>query len=277
LLMIELALTRIFSVTMYYHFAFLAISIALFGLSASGVYVYLARKSFDRRTTPDLLTLHSLAFAAATIVALAALVRIRVGLNYSHENLLKMILIYALAALPFFTGGAVVSLAISRFSSRVNVVYGADLMGAALGCLLLLPLMNQFGAPGVVLLAAALGGIAAVSFSPPKSTLTTALTALCAVGIPGAAQLSGNAPFDVRDTKGHVDDRVLFSKWNSFSRVGVYDRSHGDWSLSSKYTGALPETRFMDIDSAADRHGRSRHGQRPGPRTNVDSSKLHES
>src|SRR6476646_6119408 len=92
LLMTELALTRIFSVTMYYHFAFLAISIALFGLSASGVYVYLARKSFDRRTTPDLLTLHSLAFAAATIVALAALVRIRVGLNYSHENLLKMIL-----------------------------------------------------------------------------------------------------------------------------------------------------------------------------------------
>ena len=41
--MTELALTRIFSVTMYYHFAFLAISIALFGLSASGVFVYLAQ------------------------------------------------------------------------------------------------------------------------------------------------------------------------------------------------------------------------------------------
>ena len=43
ILMIELALTRIFSVTMYYHFAFLAISIALFGLSASGVFVYVMR------------------------------------------------------------------------------------------------------------------------------------------------------------------------------------------------------------------------------------------
>jgi hypothetical protein len=69
--------------------------------------------------------------------------------------------------------------------------------------------------------------------------------------LPGTAQLMGTAPFDVRDTKGHVDDRVLFSKWNSFSRVAVYDRSHGDWSLSARYTGALPETRFMDIDSAA--------------------------
>jgi hypothetical protein len=44
---------------------------------------------------------------------------------------------------------------------------------------------------------------------------------------------------------------VLFSKWNSFSRIGVYERTHGDWSLSAAYKGALPDTRFMDIDSAA--------------------------
>jgi hypothetical protein len=58
-------------------------------------------------------------------------------------------------------------------------------------------------------------------------------------------------PFDVSNTKGHDADTVLFSKWNSFSRVAVYDRSHGDWSLSSTYKGARPDTRFMDIDSAA--------------------------
>ena len=251
LLMIELALTRIFSVTMYYHFAFLAISIALFGLSASGVYVYVARKRLDARATAGLLSVHSLLFAAVTVVSLAALVRIRVGLNYSHANLAKMIGIYALAALPFFTGGSVVSIAISRFSKRVNVVYGADLIGAAMGCLLLLPLLNRFGAPGVVLLAALLGSAAALLFAPAGAMANTAVAAAIAVGLPGAAQLMGTAPFDVRDTKGHVDDRVLFSKWNSFSRVAVYDRSHGDWSLSTTYTGALPETRFMDIDSAA--------------------------
>jgi hypothetical protein len=44
---------------------------------------------------------------------------------------------------------------------------------------------------------------------------------------------------------------VLFSKWNSFSRIGVYERAHGDWSLSPAYKGPLPDTRFMDIDSAA--------------------------
>src|SRR5688500_5886921 len=174
ILMVELALTRIFSVTMYYHFAFLAISIALFGLSASGVYVYVARKSLDKHSTATVLTFHSLLFAAATVIALAALVRIRVGLNYSHENLIKMIAIYTLAALPFFSGGAVISLAISRLRKQVNVVYGADLIGAAIGCLLLLPLLNRFGAPGVVLLASVLGGVAALLFSAGKAMPRTA-------------------------------------------------------------------------------------------------------
>src|SRR5688572_9799585 len=251
ILMVELALTRIFSVTMYYHFAFLAISIALFGLSASGVYVYVARKTLDKHSTATVLTFHSLLFAAATVIALAALVRIRVGLNYTHENLIKMIAIYTLAALPFFFGGAVISLAITRLRKQVNVVYGADLIGAAVGCLLLLPLLNRFGAPGVVLLAAVLGGAAALLFSPAATMARTAAIAALAVGIPGGLQLMGSAPFDVSNTKGHDQDTVLFAKWNSFSRVAVYDRSHGDWSLSSKYKGEKPDTRFMDIDSAA--------------------------
>src|SRR5919112_4169365 len=83
LLMTELALTRIFSVTMYYHFAFLAISIALFGLSASGVFVYVARQRLARRRTTDLLATGAILHAASTLIALAVLVRLRVGLNYS--------------------------------------------------------------------------------------------------------------------------------------------------------------------------------------------------
>src|SRR5919201_7123713 len=83
ILMTELALTRIFSVTMYYHFAFLAISIALFGLSASGVFVFVARAKLDRYHTRALLAWQAVLYAAATVVALFFLVRLRVGLNYS--------------------------------------------------------------------------------------------------------------------------------------------------------------------------------------------------
>src|SRR4051812_29674953 len=74
LLMTELALTRIFSVTMYYHFAFLAISIALFGLSASGVFVFVTRTWFARLDTRRLLAAGALLHGAATVIALAWLV-----------------------------------------------------------------------------------------------------------------------------------------------------------------------------------------------------------
>jgi len=67
----------------------------------------------------------------------------------------------------------------------------------------------------------------------------------------------GRAPhrllsFDVTQTKGHEGDRVLFSKWNSFSRVAVYDKRHGDWSLSKMYTGPTPESRFMTSTRSLD-------------------------
>jgi hypothetical protein len=251
LLMTELALTRIFSVVMYYHFAFLAISIALFGLSASGVFAFVRRTALARSEPGPQLAARSLVFAACTIVALFALVRLRVGLNYSPRNLMLMLAIYALAAVPFFTGGLVVTLAISRMAGRVNTVYAADLLGAAAGCLVLLPLLDQVGAPGVVVAASLLAVTAAVLFAPAARRPRTAGIGLAIVLVPIVGQLTGLAGFDVKDTKGHEGDQVLFSKWNSFSRIGVYEREHGDWSLSPAYTGPKPKTRFMDIDSAA--------------------------
>ena len=251
LLMTELALTRIFSVVMYYHFAFLAISIALFGVSASGVCAYVARRRLERWSTDQLLAWTALLYTACTIVALFFLVRLRVGLNYSPRNLALMLTIYGLAALPFFSGGLTVTLAIARLSSHINAVYASDLIGAAAGCLVLIPLLDRLGAPGVVLTAAALSAAAAALFAPRdgRSRIASIGAALIAVSLAG--QLSGIAVFDVVVTKGHLGDRVLFSKWNSFSRIGVYERTHGDWSLSYAYQGPLPDTRYMDIDSAA--------------------------
>ena len=251
LLMTELALTRIFSVVMYYHFAFLAISIALFGVSASGVFAYVTRRRLERYATDGLLAFQSLVYSGCTIVALFWLVRLRVGMSFSPHNLTLMLTIYALAALPFFSGGLVVTLAISRLSAQVNAVYAADLIGAAAGCLILIPLLDRLGAPGVVLAAAALSSAAAILFAPRAHRSRVAAIGIVVLLVPIAGQVSGRAGFDVVDTKGHQGDRILFSKWNSFSRIGVYERAHGDWSLSPAYKGPLPDTRFMDIDSAA--------------------------
>ena len=251
LLMTELALTRIFSVVMYYHFAFLAISIALFGLSASGVLAFVARRWLDKFSTEALLASQSVVYALFTLVALFFLVRLRIGLSYSRHNLILMLTIYALATLPFLAGGFVITLAISRLSSRINAVYASDLIGAAVGCLVLIPLLDRVGAPGVVLTAAALALTSAVLFAPPAIRTGYGIVAVVVMALSIGGQLTGIAGFDIGDAKGHVGDVALFTKWNSFSRIGVYERTHDNWSLSQTYSGPIPRTRYMDIDAAA--------------------------
>ena len=54
-----------------------------------------------------------------------------------------------------------------------------------------------------------------------------------------ALELGGMAPFEIVAIKGaERETKLLFSKWNSFSRVGVYDYPHQEWSLSPKFTGS---------------------------------------
>ena len=250
LLMTELSLTRIFSVTMYYHFAFMAISIALFGLSASGVYVFLMRDRWRDVPTNRLLVRHSIAFTMLTLAALAVLVRMHVGLSYTPANIALMSVVYLLSALPFFAGGATITIAISRLSANVNAVYAADLLGAGLGCLVLMPALNILGAPGAIALSAVLGGMgAAVLFEASPAVRRRLIAGLC--GVAFVLPFTIGRFFDVSATKGHENHPVLFSKWNSFSRIGVYEQPYGAWSLSDRYTGPLPDTRLMDIDSAA--------------------------
>jgi hypothetical protein len=251
LLMTELSLTRIFSVTMYYHFAFMAISIALFGLSASGVYVFLLRDRMARLSTERLLSVHALAYALVSVMALAILVRMRVGLNYTPSNVALMAVTYLVSALPFFAGGAAISIAIARLSANISAVYAADLLGASASCLLLMPALNRLGAPGAILAAAGMGAAAAALFRPPGRRAPVVAQGGALVLVALVAGISPLRLFSVSTTKGHEHHAVLFSKWNSFSRIGVYDQPYGAWSLSDRYRGPLPDTHLMDIDSAA--------------------------
>ena len=60
--------------------------------------------------------------------------------------------------------------------------------------------------------------------------------------------IAGNT---VAAVMGGSGTKATLQNVNSFSRVAVYERPHGDWSVSPAYNGPRPDTRFMDIDSAA--------------------------
>ncbi len=253
ILTLELVLTRIFSVTMFYHFAFVAISIALFGISLSGIIVYIFQERFASERFSKDLSFYALLFSIINFISLLLLLRINIRLHYSFKNFLFLLSIYLLSSLPFLFGGLCITLAITHLSKRVNRLYFFDLVGASLGCLLIIPLLNMVGAPSTLISVSLFAAIAAFLFNLSCRNrtlfiLSAFLIILFSVLIPLNSRLQF---IDVKYAKGHKEVDVLFKKWNSFSRVATYKRKHQPWGLSPFYRGRLPETIFMDIDASA--------------------------
>ena len=149
-LILELSLTRIFSVVFYYHFAFLAISIALFGLGAGGVFSYLV--TGWRGNLFAKLGALGIGNSLCVIGSLWFILSRR-----GDPSNTTLALVYFASALPFFLAGTVVSIAIGEAMERVDRAYFFDLGGAALGCLLLIPFLHLFGGPNTVISAARSG------------------------------------------------------------------------------------------------------------------------
>src|ERR1700756_1386935 len=185
-LLLELALTRLFSVVLFYHFAFLAISIALLGLGAGGVFAYVLKNRLAQVATRMLASRLCMANAALIVVVLEIVLHVPVALNVSGKNFLHLTVLYLAAAVPFFLTGLLFSVVFARETPRIPRLYGADLCGGALACLAIVPLLNWLGGPNAILVAGiALTGDAIIwaesrAFRRSASLLGLALVALTA-------------------------------------------------------------------------------------------------
>src|SRR5215471_2810404 len=133
-LLLELALTRLFSVVLFYHFAFLAISIALLGLGAGGVFAYVGKRWLAKFETRPLLTGLSLLNALTVPLVLEVILHLSVSLGLSWGNFLQLTAMYLASAVPFFVTGLGLALIFAREPSHISRLYGADLVGGSLAC-----------------------------------------------------------------------------------------------------------------------------------------------
>ena len=224
-LLLELSLTRLFSVVLFYHFAFLAISVALLGLGAGGVFAYLRRNWLARFETRRLAGLLCTINAISIFLTLEVVLHVPVSLELSRWNLLRLTAIYLTSTVPFFFTGLVFSVVFARETLHVTRLYGADLLGGALACLAVVPLLNGIGGPNSILFAAFTSGIAALVWNWRHSkrrffNLASVVSVLLLLLI--LINHSGRF-LDVIYAKGLFRDRswVEFAKWNAISRVEV--------------------------------------------------------
>src|SRR5256886_7330867 len=164
-LMLQIIETRIISVTSWYHLAFFVISIAMFGLAAGAVFVYLHKERFRPERLSHDLAVATLAFALTTDLAILVQLTVVTGASPSLTSLVAWAEFTLCLALPFFFSGVVVSLSLTRSPYPIGKVYGADLIGAAIGCIRALVLLNVTGGPSAVLWVGAVIALAALGFA----------------------------------------------------------------------------------------------------------------
>src|SRR5882724_830581 len=245
-LLLELALTRLFSVVLFYHFAFLAISIALLGLGAGGVFAHLRKNQLARFDTRALVSRLCSINALIVPVVLVIVLRIPVSLDISKANFLRLTAIYLASAVPFFITGLEFSLVFAREARHVSPLYAADLAGGALACLAIVPLLNWLGGPNTVFFTgvcmALAGTIWAGDSRARKSAAGRALFVLVLIALNYSGKL-----FDIVYAKGGFRDSawVEFARWNAISRVEVDTQGQG----KAIVIDADASTYLMNVDS----------------------------
>ncbi|MEP6594018.1 MAG: hypothetical protein ABJC51_10015, partial [Acidobacteriota bacterium] len=265
----QLLLTRTFSVTMYYHFAFVAISVTMFGMAVGAVAVFLRPALFAPEHAARQLAAGSAVFAVTTVLSYLTHLSIPFVLDTSLVTIFGLALTYTALSVPFIASGVVVSIALTRFPRQVSALYAADLGGAALGCLVVGPVLRYADAPTAVLGTAAVAGAAAWIFAAGRehaagepqghglrrACVVIALILAAATAAHAVAARHNSGWMRLVWVKGQFEARPLVEKWNSFSRVRVignpdkFIRPSG-WGLST----TLPADRsarelHLDIDS----------------------------
>src|ERR1041385_6342524 len=246
-LLLELALTRLFSVVLFYHFAFFAISVALLGLGSGGVFAHIRQEwlaRFDMRTLGAWLCLLNSIFILCSV---EVVLHTPVSLEVTGRNFGKLTIIYLAAAVPFFLTGLLFSVLFARSSGYISQLYGADLAGGATACLAVVPLLNFIGAPNALLLASACMAVAAALWADQITFRRAAYGVAVVFVLLMAANYSGKI-INVIYAKGVYRDPkwIEYSRWNAISRIEVSTKLGGRYVVID----ADATTAIMNVDPA---------------------------
>lgn len=232
LLAYQVLLTRVCALRLHFHFGFLVISNCLLGIGASGSILSMTERRWSQN--PRLWTWRiSGAYLVSLVLTWAFLLNFSVPdtLNFTgFGEAARFSTFNLVAATPFFVGGAAVGLVLSSNAERVNLVYGADLLGAALGCVMVPPLLWYFGAGGTFLVVVLLGlATFAVSAPPGKRRgslgLALVLGVACLVMLPKLDSwlpVPGKSYLDLTDkVRANFAKSSIYSRWSANSRIDV--------------------------------------------------------
>lgn len=239
-LVLEVSITRIFSAAIWYHFAFVAVSVALVGLGASGLVVH-HRVTKLKGKWAENLTIYS-AWGITIFIPITLFV-----MHALASQVIYLPLYMVLFSVPFFLIGIIISAAFNAFASVAGRLYAADLIGASAGALLVVLFLVLTGGEGSTLIVGLISAISATLFSRITKNIKKTIGSLMLVtfaisliflnyatqifAIPTDPTAQKDLPIYLRE---HPGSKIVKTEWNSFSRIDVVEGGEGGEGLVAK-------------------------------------------
>ena len=239
-LVLEVSITRIFSAAIWYHFAFVAVSVALVGLGASGLVVHHRVNKLKGKWAENL-TIYS-AWGITIFIPITLFV-----MHALASQVIYLPLFMILFSVPFFLVGIIISAAFNAFASVAGRLYAADLIGASAGALLVVLFLVLIGGEGATLIVGLISAMGGTIFSRiAKNTKKTAVSfifvgfAISLIFLNHATQIFAiptdptaqkDLPIYLRE---HPGSKIVKTEWNSFSRIDVVEGGAGGEGLVAK-------------------------------------------
>ena len=236
-LLLEISYTRVISFKLYYYYTYLVIGLALLGLG-SGAVVVAVSKRLDRLDTRSLLARCTLASAAGVVVGYVAVavtpldtLQIWTGGRGAQLAAIGQLVVIALGLyVSFLPVGMCISALFARRPEDINRLYFSDLAGAALACLVVVPLIATVGPVSVIAIVAvtllATGiHLADVDWRATTGTAAAIATAVAAVLLLVVVVRPSAAP-DIRteESKGvRPGIQLSSSEWSALFRVDALE------------------------------------------------------
>lgn len=232
-LLFQILQTRIMSVISWYYLAFFAISVAMLGMTVGAVWVYLWSDRFQSAQLAVSLSDFALLTAFSMPASMVLVFCLITSPAMSLTTVVAWALLLITMAAPYVFAGVVVSLALTRSPFPIGQVYGMDLLGAALGCMAVLALLNLLDAPTAVIVAGVIAALSSLAFAASASgedlqrlrarswsrRPMTAVCALLALALFNALSPVGFNPILVKGAIDSSNKYHHFEKWNSYSRI----------------------------------------------------------
>jgi SAM-dependent methyltransferase len=255
----QILITRFFSVMLYYHFAFAAISLAMLGLTRGAMEVYNKPLRYAPERVAVEFARHASWFAITGVGAMIAFLCVPLVIPGPYVMVALAITTVAFVR-PFTESGVCITLLLTRLPYGGGWLYAADLAGAALGCLgvifVLLVIDPVSAALGIGAFAAGAGWIVVRDSGDIRSLRLSGAVALALAGVAivhTGLEVSGQSHLGVFWAKGTQQSGTLFERWNTYSRVRV--TALGETTPFGWGIARTPETKIdqnhLDIDADA--------------------------